>query len=227
MERSINSQDTPWAKGLIKLHIWRPLPSGRQKEGSIIFVLASQLRNVKVGNAFYWDLGPGSQKTFFSGAEMKYSFWTSVCFLVTWGELNLSRILKYWKMWTKSLWERDSISKNPFLFVLQRQSTANPGSHLASGQSCCPPPPGQDRAYLRSPVCNQHTETWKSISTMDSPPRGICLNSGNVLDWPLESWLFNFTDSCLYELILLWLLSWTLPIGSAYFWEWDAENYLA
>lgn len=56
------------------------------------------------------------------GAEMKYFFWTSVCFLVRWGEqLHLPGLptLKHRKMWARSLWEQSSISKNPF--VSQRQ----------------------------------------------------------------------------------------------------------
>lgn len=43
-----------------------------------------------------------------------------------WGELNFPGLLKYQKMWVKSLWEQDSISKNPF--VSQKLSTAKPGA---------------------------------------------------------------------------------------------------
>lgn len=43
-----------------------------------------------------------------------------------WGELNLPGLLKYQKMWVKSLWEQDSISKNPF--VLKKRSIAKPGA---------------------------------------------------------------------------------------------------
>jgi len=90
----------------------------------------------KLKMLFIEILALGARRALSLGAEMKYFFWTSVCFLVTWGALNLPGLLKYQKMWVKSLWEQDSISKNPF--VSQKQST---WSHPASCQSCHPSPP--------------------------------------------------------------------------------------
>lgn len=161
-------------------------------------------------------------RTLSLGVEMKYFFWTSVCFLVMWGALNLLGLLKYQKMWVKSLWEQDSISKNPS--VSQKWSTAKPGATQLPVSPANHHPPGQDHALLGSPFFDQTAETWKAIST-DSLPTGICLNSGNVPRWLLQSWWINFTDSCLYELTLLWLISWIFYRISLLR-EWDAENYL-
>lgn len=60
MGRSINCQDIPWARGLIKIRNWRPLPSGGWK-GIYDFWAGKPAEECESCKKFiFWDLGPGS-----------------------------------------------------------------------------------------------------------------------------------------------------------------------
>lgn len=150
----------------------------------MVFVLASQLRNVKVKNFFIEILALGARRTLSLGVEMKYFFWTSVCFLVMWGALNLPGLLK--KCGLKASGNKIQFLKillchrSPLLLSLEppsflsilRQSPSRAGPRLAPSSS----PPSAIRPQRHEKAFPPWTHSlWEFVRILEMS-LAACLN---------------------------------------------------
>lgn len=169
MGRSINSQDIPWARGLIKIRNWRPLPSGGWK-GIYDFWAGKPVEECEsCKNILFFEilgLGvPGNQRNYFSGSKNAILFfWTSVCFSVTWGEQNLPGLLKHRRCGREALG-----NEVPFLKLgsLTEAVYWEPGAPRLL--SCCPARPAGP-CHPRAPILRSaHRDTKRHFHRRPIP----------------------------------------------------------